>query len=88
MQATAGGGTVVGGALAVTVMVNGLGPLVPEIVTCAAVPPPGHVIDAVSCVPFGSWLTVTLCVDGSLVKEICVGPTTTPSTLNCVGGIV
>jgi hypothetical protein len=54
VQATAGGGLVVGAEFAVTVNVSGLGPVAPVSVTLAAVEPPGQLTVAVSVEPAGA----------------------------------
>ncbi len=70
VHATAGGGLDVGAEFAVTVNVNGLGPVAPVSVTLAAVEPPGQLMEAASCEPAGCCVTVTVCDAGTVVNEI------------------
>jgi len=70
VHATAGGGFVLGGEIALMVNVSGLGPLAPVSVTLAAVAPPGQLMLAVSDDPAGNWVIVTCCDDGTVVKAM------------------
>jgi hypothetical protein len=88
VQATVGGGVVVGAEFAVTVNVSGLGPVAPVSVTLAAEAPPGQLMAAVRVEPAGVCVIVTCCDEGTCVNEIGEDAglviVTTPNTLNVV----